>query len=293
MPWTQNNIYRRESILANLLNYSQDLVLNSSKKRVDLLAHIPLAAQLKMAVNQFKASAMNESGTSVNYQLIAKSDAYQHFLEQCTPQLHHFDPNNLATRADRLAFWINLYNVLVIDAVIQFNVENSVTEGFAGILKFFRRSAYLIHKHRVSLEDIEHGILRGNSGNPYIPGPQFGEGDPRLGWVITPVDPRIHFAINCASRSCPAIGVYSPEAIDSQLNLAANNFIRQETHLDSDHQIIATSQILNWFKDDFGGKRGVIDFIYQYLPKDQDDMQFNDPNKIKLKFRRYDWHLNI
>ena len=289
----QINIYRRESILANLLNYSKDLVLNTSKNVVDFQGQNHLAAQLKMAVNQFKASGMNKSGTSVNYQLIAKSDAYQHFLEQCTPQLHQFDPNNLATRADRLAFWINLYNVLVIDAVIQFSVENSVTEGFAGILKFFRRSAYLIHNHRVSLEDIEHGILRGNSGNPYIPGPQFGKGDPRLAWVITLVEPRIHFAINCASRSCPAIGVYSPEAIDSQLNQAANNFIRQETQLDTDQHVITTSQILNWFAKDFGGKSGVIDFIYQYLPEELADAQLKDPDKIKLKFRRYDWHLNI
>jgi len=293
MRLTKNKISRREIISARLLNYSLDQVLNSSINMGGSKGEINVAAQLKMAVNQFIAAGMNNSGTAVDYQLIAKSSAYRQFREHYTPQLCHFDPNNLATREDRLAFWINLYNVLVIDAVIRFNVEKSVAEGFAGILKFFRRAAYRIHGERVSLEDIEHGILRGNRGNPYIPGPQFGKDDHRKTWIIVPVEPRIHFAINCASRSCPPIGIYTPEAINVQLDMAARNFVKQETQFDTLTRTLTTSNIFNWFKNDFGGKRGVIDFIRLHLPEQQSNDLSVKFNKIILKFHPYDWNLNI
>jgi len=74
---------------------------------------------------------------------------------------------------------LKTHNTLVIDAVIQFGVKYSVTEGRLGVLAFFERAAYQIGGHRFSLTDIEHGILRTNRGFPYLPGSHFASDDPR------------------------------------------------------------------------------------------------------------------
>ena len=293
MSWTNNTIDQREAILSYLLNYPKNEVLNKVNNGSSPQNKKLLAVKLKIIVNQLKTEGMNINDTNVDYQLIAKSKPYQQFCELYTSQLIQFDPNILETRAERLAFWVNLYNVLVIDSVIRFDIDKSVTDGFLGILKFFRRAAYNINGLRVSLEDIEHGILRGNQGNPYIPGPQFGISDPRRFWVITPFEPRIHFAINCASRSCPPIDVYDFNTIDSQLNLAASNFIRQETKIDQQNNTIITSQIFNWFKKDFGGRNDTIKFIQHYLSHEFPNDFGQDSDNYKLKFNQYDWQLNI
>lgn len=149
------------------------------------------------------------------------SPLYNDF-RQCTGKLRAFDPSVLPDRNARLAFWINLYNALVLDAVIALGVQRSIMEKRAG-MTFLRQAAYIVGGQRMSCDDIEHGILRANRGHPFYPGRQFHSSDPRLKWVIEPFDARVHFALNCASRSCPPIRVYTPEKLDSQLDLATRS----------------------------------------------------------------------
>src|SRR5690606_36544813 len=114
-----------------------------------------------------------------------------------------FDPKGLSSWEERAALWINIYNALTIDAVIAFGIRESVRE--VPRMGFFRQAAYCIGGHIFSLDDIEHGILRGNRRHPAYPVPQFDEKDPRR-YAILPFEPKIHFALTCASRSCPPFG---------------------------------------------------------------------------------------
>jgi hypothetical protein len=68
-------------------------------------------------------------------------------------------------------------------------------------MSFFRWAAYNVCGYQVSVDDIKHGILRSNKGHPYFPGANFTQDDPRQKWIISPLDVRIHYALNCASRS--------------------------------------------------------------------------------------------
>ncbi len=197
------------------------------------------------------------------------------------------------TREERLAFWINVYNALVIDAVIAFGVEESVTEGVAGVVRFFRCAAYNVGGQRFSAEDIEHGVLRANHGHPYVPGPQFSSSDPRAPWVVSPLDPRIHFALNCASRSCPPIGVYDAENIDAQLDLATANFVNAEVEIDPEAGELRLSRIFQWYTGDFGGRAGVIDFLLAHLPADEKrEWLASHRQDVALSYQPYDWTLN-
>ena len=230
---------------------------------------------------------MDKNGALVDYQQLSLHPVYAAYRELVS-RLPDFDYSTLSSGEQRLAFWINLYNTLVIDAVIQEGVRTSVIDTRLGILSFFQKAAYLINGQRFSLTDIEHGVIRGNRGFPYFPST-----DPRLSAVIYPLDPRIHFALNCASNSCPPIGVYTPEQLDSQLDLAARNFIQGDLLLDKDRKTVSVSSIFRWYQVDFGGKGGIIDFLLNHIvePEIHGWLEENQ-TAAQLNYHPYDWGLN-
>jgi hypothetical protein len=283
----------REALLSRSLGFAHDAVLNGTEAPGPPLPGPELAAALKRGANALKAVAIDAEGRQVDYVRLRASDAYAALRHDLTPRLRGLDLSTLATREQRLAFWINLYNVLVLDAAITFGVSRSVNEGRLGVVSFFRRAAYAVGGQRFSANDIEHGILRANRPHWAIPGPQFGPSDPRLAWQVTPLDPRIHCALNCASRSCPPIGVYDAERIDAQLDLAAASFIANDVEIDSRAGIVRLSSIFKWYAGDFDGRAGVLAFLKERLPdgEGRDWLRRQGPY-VKLIYYPYDWGLN-
>lgn len=281
----------REQILNRLLGIQSNRILNSIISSNEFSEDSSLAARIKAQLNLILALSLKEDG-KVDYQNLAHSHVYQTF-RGFVGELHNFDLRNLVTLEEKLTFWINLYNALVIDAVIQENIQNSVTESRLGILSFFQKAAYQVNGMRFSLTDIEHGLLRGNRGFPYFPAPHFGPSDPRNQAIIQPVDPRIHFALNCASNSCPPIDVYSPDKIHEQLNLASGNFINNDLIVDQDQKLISISSIFRWYQKDFGGENGIISTLVKFI-NDQESSQWLSKNQpaIKIQYHPYDWGLN-
>jgi hypothetical protein len=281
----------RDGVLARVLG-SGECASTTVPAIADDADATSLAAELKMAMSRLKAQAISEDGFRVNYAALRESDAYVEYRRHFLPRLAGLEPSATGSREERIAFWINLYNALIIDAVISFGVQRSVTEGRLGLLTFFRRAAYNIGGHCISCDDIEHGILRANRGNLFMPGPQFAGDDSRLAWVIEPIDPRIHFALNCASRSCPPINVYDAANLDAQLALAARSFINQTTILQGDRLML--SPILRWYAGDFGGREGVLTFVRNHLPDDPRRAWLQQQGaSAKIAYTRYDWQLNL
>ena len=283
----------REKLLDRVLGIDPWSSLNPEKlEENEVFEGSTLVTEFKVAITQFKAIAMNEKGEWVDYQQLSLNPAYQSFRELIS-QLREFDLSTLSSRDEQLAFWINLYNSLVIDAVIQEDIKNSVIESRLGILSFFKKAAYTINGQRFSLTDIEHGVIRGNRGFPYFPGPHFSASDPRVEAIIQPVDPRIHFVLNCASNSCPPIGVYSAKELDNQLTLASRNFIQQDLVIGDDQKTITISSIFRWYRDDFGGDKGIVDFLLNHIvdPKSQRWLE-NNRGTVRIKYHPYDWGLN-
>lgn len=285
-------VHLREALLRLVLNISEGETLNAEPLSPGSgVSGTALAAEIKSAMNAFKAAAMDARGEHVDYAALAQSAAYAEYRAECSPKLRSFDPAMLRTRAERLAFWINLYNALIIDAVIFYQIRESVAKGL-DVFRFFRRAAYQVGGLRMTAEDIEHGVLRANRGNPYLPGPQFGLADPRRKWVLEPVDPRIHFALNCASKSCPPVGVYTPEGVDAQLDLATRNFLAHEVQVERASSTLVLSQIFKWYSEDFGGKAGIVEFVANYLPDERDWLRVHW-GSLKVKYTPYDWGLNL
>ena len=286
-------VTEREKILNRILKSNPDAVLNSPGISPEgIPGNGSLDVEIKESLNRIKAEAVSDDGKKVDYARLAQSPIYQEH-KKLVSQLNTYDYHALPSREEKLAFWINLYNALVLDAVIQEKVISSVTESWLGIMSFFQKAAYRIGGDRFSLTDIEHGILRENSGFPHFPGPHFSPSDPRLKSVIKPMDFRIHFALNCASNSCPPIGVYTSDLIDHQLDLAARNFINTDSIVNLKKKQISISKIFRWYEADFEGKNGILRTLRKHL--DHSELQglpSQDFLTFRLKFHPYDWGLN-
>ena len=245
-----------------------------------------VAAELHAAVQEMKAQAFDAASGAFDYTALAGSETYARYRE-CTGRLCQFDPAELRQHTERLAFWTNLYNALVIDAVIRFQPWQSVREDSG----FFRRAAYVVGGRRFSADDIEHGILRGNRRHfhPAVWLPQFSPGDRRLAFSIRPADPRVHCALVCASRSCPPIAVYEASRIGEQLDLACAAFVNGGAVLLEGGRV-RLSRIFRWYGRDFGGRAGVRQFLLRYLDEVLARSALEDGTRIA--FQPYDWSLN-
>lgn len=204
--------------------------------------------------------------------------------------LNSFPLETLCDRAERLAFWINIYNAAVIHGVVSLGIKRSVRE----VPFFFKRAAYRIGGHTFSLHEMEHGILRGNRRAPYGLLRPFKKSDPRVAFSMTALDPRIHFALVCGARSCPAVGFYEAAHIDFQLDLAAASFINGPgVKFLKEPKTLVLSKIFQWYKSDFGGMSGVMDMLLKYL--DQGEAReaiANNRSDLSVRFQPYDWDLN-
>lgn len=201
----------------------------------------------------------------VNYPEIRSDQRFAAYLAL----LDRVNPLALSTERDQLAFWINAYNACAIQGVL----AGDSPEPYIGWYRFFKTRTYGIGGVRLNLSDLEHEILR----------KQFRE-------------PRIHFAIVCASSSCPKLPswAYNASRLDQQLDQATRAFINDPTRNRFDRQlrIAHLSKIFDWFEDDFVTSSGsVLQFIAHYV-HDADLARELAPGDYRIVYLEYDWSIN-
>jgi hypothetical protein len=255
----------------------------------DLDPSTDIAAHLRSDMNRLKGEFYDLERGKVDYAAMRASAAYRNYVT-CTALLREYDLDQLDSREGRLAFWINLYNTLVIHGIIELEVRESVQE----VPRFFRRIGYRIDGRVFTPDDIEHGILRGNRRPFYSLFRPFFKGDPRLQHLLFPPDPRIHFTLVCASSSCPPINFYTPERIEQQLETAAAGFINgPEVEIVPTKNLLHLSPIFRWYSPDFGGRRGIHDTLVRYLdPGEKRDFVQERGRGARIEWKAYDWRLN-
>lgn len=240
---------------------------------------------LYRAAQAVKAVAVDRGGRRVDYEALAKSEAYGN-LRRLTCTLPLCRLQDLGGRRPRLAFWINLYNALILDAIVCFGVEERVSPAF------FQRAAYNVCGHRFSADDIEHGVLRGNRPHPLFRLRPFPPNDPRRRSIIEPFDPRIHFALNCGARSCPPIAFYEGDRIDDQLRTATASFLNGGgADVDLDLGTLHLSKILDWYGSDFGGREGVLSTVADHL-SNEEEAEAVRSGELRILYRDYNWSVN-
>jgi hypothetical protein len=267
---------------------SSGMVLNDGKEVPDV-SEEKLSSELMQSIRKLRDEFYDTQRGRVDYQKLTDSDAYRSY-RLLTNGLQQFDPTSLLGRREKIAFWVNLYNTIVVDGIAKLGIRQSVKE----VPGFFSSVKYNIGGYLFSPDDIEHGILRGNSRPWFRPFKQFGLRDKRREWVVLPVDPRIHFALVCGSRSCAPIDYYDSEKIYDQLNEAATSFVNSsEVVVLPEEGKLMLSEIFRWYETDFGGQSGVIDFIFDYLADDKARYFLKQHSgDLTFEYIYYDWNLN-
>ena len=182
---------------------------------------------------------------------------------------------------EKKAFWINIYNAFTHSTLTNNTLLYNDKQAF------FKNKFICIAGQHLSLDDIEHGILRRSKVKK------------SLGYLnrlfvntferktrVSRVDYRIHFALNCGAKSCPPIAFYNPTSLEDQLNLATKSYLESEVKVDIIKNVVSLPPILQWFRYDFTRSIAYLDLLKKYsiIPA---------ASKPDITFKKYDWSVDL
>ena len=214
--------------------------------------------------DQFLQEHVDTNG-GVSYKAIVQDPGV---LESYLDLLSSSHPNDSWTRNERLAYWINAYNAFTVKHIVDHYPLESIKDikkGIPFVNSVWDMEFIQIQDQPYTLNDIEHQILR----------KRFNE-------------PRIHFAINCASYSCPLLSyeAYTATNVETKLEKAAFEFINDSRRNKVSEDSMQVSRIFLWFGKDFKVEgKGVKDYINQYATEKAGE-------DTKVDYLPYDWSLN-
>ncbi|MEO0883626.1 MAG: DUF547 domain-containing protein, partial [Pseudomonadota bacterium] len=171
---------------------------------------------------------------------------------------------------EAMAFWFNLYNAATIDVILDnYPLESIRSLGALNRGPWDRKILNVTGVGEMSLNDVEHGTLRAT-------------------WN----EPRIHYAVNCASFGCPNLmdRPWEAETLEADLAAAASAYVNHPRGFRVEDGKVTASKIYNWYKEDFGGDQsGILEHARQYAEGDlADDLA----NATKINSFEYNWNLN-
>lgn len=193
---------------------------------------------------------------AVNYLGFQKdSKQLQVYLDELAANV----PTTSWSKNEVLAYWINAYNAYTVRLILNHYPTKSIKD----IKDPWGKKFFTLGTKKYSLEEIEHEILRKMN------------------------EPRIHFAINCASFSCPNLlnEAYTGAKLEKQLYAAAKSFINDATKNTISSSKVEISKIFDWFGGDFKEKGSIIDYLNQYST-------VKISHKAKVNYKDYNWSLN-
>ncbi len=202
--------------------------------------------------------------------------------------LKDFDLDALSTRASRLAFWVNLYNLMAIHGVLAHRVKHSVRDA-----RGFFTSCCQVGSVVLSLDDVEHGILRGNARKYKGLKRFFSSSDPRRKLVLEPMEPRVHFALYSACRSSPLLDAYRAANVEQQLEHATERYLRSRVEIRGAGSKILLPRIFEWYAGDFGSREQMMRLIVDHLGEDtRRELPGDRAVEAVIGFVEFNWSLN-
>lgn len=176
------------------------------------------------------------------------------------------------SKEQQMAMLINLYNAATLKLVVDHYPEKSIKKIGSWSGGPWKQRVVRLFGEKRSLDYIEHDLLRPNYH-----------------------DPRIHFAVNCASIGCPPLRseAFTAAKLGKQMDEQARIFLGdgRNNRIDAKARILYLSSIFDWFKDDFVKKSGSVEkFIAPYF--NEADRKLIQGGELKIRYSDYDWNLN-
>ena len=252
---------------------TEDKTLPMLKTFIFLLSFIPIVTsgeEVPQSTSEIENAIILADHNSWNELLAKHVDsegnvdyvAFAQDKKQLEAYLNHLDntaPSDKWSKNEKLAYYINLYNA----ATVKLIIDNFPLKSIKDINSPWDKKLVLIGGKKHSLGNIEHKILRKMD------------------------EPRIHFAINCASYSCPKLinKAFLPETMEEQLEEATIDFVNDSSRNKITNGKVQLSNIFKWYKGDFTDNGSLIDYLNRYSNTKTD-------KKAKISYLKYDWGLN-
>ncbi|GAB1609596.1 uncharacterized protein LOC115217066 [Argonauta hians] len=260
---------------------------NSSPKTSDILQ------SLHSVFLSVRDKFVSQDGRCVDYQRLQTSTELKN-LEKETQNLVYVNIEELSI-TDQKALFINLFNMLTIQAIA---MQPVLPQSIRNINHFWDKTAYRIGSDTFTLNDIEHGILRGNKPPPTHIELPFSPKDTRLKFVMKP-DPRIHFGLVWGCKSSPPLIIYEGKTLESSLDEAMKQFCAEEVCMFTDMNEIWLPGLFKWYQKDFcKSDIGAIRSVLPYLSKEKKNraelllLALDRIGNVSLKIAPYEWQLN-
>ena len=214
-----------------------------------------------------RLESLSDGRTILHYDRFSATDRNQ--LRDYLDSLTAIDPRSL-NRTEQFAYWINLYNALTVDLMLDHPDKPSILRIGGGFLPTgpWDDDVTTIAGETLSLNDIEHRILR----------PIF-------------QDHRIHFAVNCASVGCPnlASSAYTAGNLEAQLADGETRYLNHPRGLTLEDGQLTVSSIFKWYADDFGADREALLAYFASVRTDLADALTGYEGRIRYA---YNWERN-
>jgi len=244
------------------------------------------AEELREALEALRAAHFDAPGTACDYAGLGASAEKEH-LAAALAGLQAFDAKRVRIAA-QTAFWLNVFNAIVVrDAA-----ELAAARGPREVERFFETPRASIGGLAYSLDDIEHGLLRGNVAKFGGMRAPLRPDDPRRAYTPLAYDERMHFGLYCACRSSPPLRAFGGGLLDEQLEQATEEYLRREVRVAQQGAVVFLPRQFYWYAADFGGERDALAFALARLDEELADMVDRRRGKVKIRYAEFDWRLN-
>jgi len=236
-------------------------------------SHVPLDQVDHSAWDRLLKKYVNQDGM-VNYAAWKASETDRAALKEYLATLSQADPDAKTTKEGKLVFWINAYNALTVYGILGVYPTRSIRDHTAKVFGYniWKDLLLPVGDKKYSLDAIENQVLR------------------KLG------EPRIHFAIVCASIGCPRLRneAYTPAKLEAQLADNTRDFFGRPKNLRVDlaNRRVQMSSILDWFGKDFAPTpQKALASLAEYMP-DEATKRLVASGDFSVSYLDYDWSLN-
>lgn len=288
MLWTKGRVLKKfgkeiVAVLVIVLVIVAVMIVNSGNVSAASKIYVgqKVSTKSQVSIDQIDHSSWNtllkkyvDDNGYVNYKAWHASSADQKVLTAYLNQLSKANPSLPASKNAKLAFWINAYNAVTVYGILREYPTSSIRNHTAKVLGYniWKDLQLVVGGQAFSLEGIEHQILRKMN------------------------EPRIHFAIVCASIGCPRLlnQAYTASQVQKQLDINAKDFFSrsQNFRFDQQNKRFYLSSILSWFGADFGANQAAqLKTIAPWLP-DQAARNAAMQNSVSVSYLDYNWKLN-
>jgi Protein of unknown function, DUF547 len=229
--------------------------------------------------------AVAQSKRALELARVPPAEADGGALDEALDALGAVRPGEIDEDAARVAFWLNVYNACLLR-------ELSARPRRGHLIhhrRLFRTAICVVGAEPYALDDIEHGVLRGNRRPPTAVRRRFRRSDPRLSATPAAFDPRIHFALNCGAASCPPIRSYDAERLDRQLAEATRSYFATEASLNRARRILELPGLIRFYRRDFGGRAARVAFAIDQLGAADAEWLRRNLAGVRIRYARFDW----